>query len=417
MILVAADHMGVGQAAPMLAQAPSQAASSPADAIRAAVVQTELGAPEGSDPFRDASTSSLLSRGTVEPAIRERLIEDAILLDRAMRLGPDALTPHEQQALRDRHGWFADLALTYTLDPDDPEYQRPREQGVSMILVLAGVMTVAGIASLIGLVLVGVASWKLANGRLRSGLDRPTPGGSVYLEIFPVFLAAFLAHQIIATMVHVLAGLIVGDDLAQSIAMWYSLLGQWAIVLVIAWPMVRGVDPKRMLGDLGLHRGKGIVREIGAGIVGYLAGLPMLILAFVLVIVLMAIFSGPDGSAPTPNNPIVDSLQSGSVPLIVALVLLATLWAPLVEEVVFRGGLYRHVRSRLGVPLAALLVGVLFAFMHSYGPIFTPPLIALGVTFALLREWRGSLIASMTAHFIHNAAVLGFAITMSRLGQ
>jgi membrane protease YdiL (CAAX protease family) len=34
----------------------------------------------------------------------------------------------------------------------------------------------------------------------------------------------------------------------------------------------------------------------------------------------------------------------------------------------------------------------------------------LGFGFAMMREWRGSLIAPMVAHFLHNATIMTFAI-------
>src|SRR5205085_634862 len=48
-----------------------------------------------------------------------------------------------------------------------------------------------------------------------------------------------------------------------------------------------------------------------------------------------------------PENPIIDILAGKTAPwLIILLMLLASLWAPLVEESVFRGALYRQLRSR-----------------------------------------------------------------------
>jgi membrane protease YdiL (CAAX protease family) len=32
--------------------------------------------------------------------------------------------------------------------------------------------------------------------------------------------------------------------------------------------------------------------------------------------------------------------------------------------------------------------------------------ILLGFTFALIREWRGTIVGCMAAHFVHNAATL-----------
>jgi membrane protease YdiL (CAAX protease family) len=114
-------------------------------------------------------------------------------------------------------------------------------------------------------------------------------------------------------------------------------------------------------------------------------------------------------------NPIFEMVAGGDIFIIMLLFVLATTWAPIVEESIFRGALYRHLRGRLHWVAAGLLSGVLFAFMHDYGPLMVAPLIALGFMFAFMREWRGSIIAPMTAHFIHNFTLMAFMITFVQL--
>jgi membrane protease YdiL (CAAX protease family) len=82
---------------------------------------------------------------------------------------------------------------------------------------------------------------------------------------------------------------------------------------------------------------------------------------------------------------------------------------------VFRGALYRHLRSRISVAAAAVLTALGFGLMHGYPIIMLGPVISLGAGFALMREWRGSIIASMTAHCIHNAGVLTLVLVMANL--
>jgi len=131
-----------------------------------------------------------------------------------------------------------------------------------------------------------------------------------------------------------------------------------------------------------------------------------LVAAMLFTFVLISLQQRLTGSPPPSNNAVLDVLGTSSVWVIVGMVSLATIWAPIVEETLFRGGLYRHFRSRLGVFGAGLLTAVLFASLHSYGPLVLSPLVALGFTFAMIRQWRGSLIASMTAHCLHNATAM-----------
>ena len=39
-----------------------------------------------------------------------------------------------------------------------------------------------------------------------------------------------------------------------------------------------------------------------------------------------------------------------------------------------------------------------------------PPLAALAITFALMREWRGSIIGPMTAHALNNTTIFAFLL-------
>jgi len=329
--------------------------------------------------------------------------------------GPEALGEAERRRLRDRHGWFAELALTHALDQDADRRAEIRREGMGVLALVAGAgVTFLG-ALAAGLVLLVVGGVLVSTGRLRPRFVRPARGGSVYLEMFPVFVGAFLVHQMVTLAVGAVAGAVGGDDARAVAGQWYGLLGQWLLLGVVAGPVLVGVPWRRARRDLGLHAGRGVFREIGAGLVGYLAGLPVLMLGVLITALLLMLFQGEDG--PAPGNPVMDRIvESGPVGLIL-LGLLAVVWAPLVEESVFRGALYRHLRGVAGVLASALLVGLLFAFMHGYGPIRTPPLIALALTFAMLREWRGSLIAPITAHFLHNVAVMGFLILVMRLGS
>jgi membrane protease YdiL (CAAX protease family) len=97
--------------------------------------------------------------------------------------------------------------------------------------------------------------------------------------------------------------------------------------------------------------------------------------------------------------------------------LLASVIAPIVEETMFRGVLYRHLReasSRLGFVLSilvsAVLVSFVFAVIHPQGLEAVPLLMALAFAFCLMREWRGTLLPSMIAHGINNGLVLSLLI-------
>ena len=70
-----------------------------------------------------------------------------------------------------------------------------------------------------------------------------------------------------------------------------------------------------------------------------------------------------------------------------------------------RGALFRHLRGRLGFVLAAIISAMLFGALHQYDVLLLLPVMALGASFAFIREWRGSLIGCITAHAIHNTTI------------
>jgi membrane protease YdiL (CAAX protease family) len=98
---------------------------------------------------------------------------------------------------------------------------------------------------------------------------------------------------------------------------------------------------------------------------------------------------------------------------------LASVVAPLVEEIMFRGVLYRHLREasyKLGFVVSflvsAFVVSFIFAAIHPQGLLAIPVLMALAFGFTVAREWRGTLVPCMIAHGVNNgiALLLGIVI-------
>jgi hypothetical protein len=87
--------------------------------------------------------------------------------------------------------------------------------------------------------------------------------------------------------------------------------------------------------------------------------------------------------------------------------------APVVEEIFFRGLLYRSLRNRLPIWQAALLAGLLFGLVHITGyPLITLPVkAAFGVIACLLYERTGSLLPGIALHSFVDASVTDLALT------
>jgi len=145
--------------------------------------------------------------------------------------------------------------------------------------------------------------------------------------------------------------------------------------------------------------------------------LPLLGVAIIIMAAILAACGGPLSAHPEnnfgpidqPSHPIVNIFATGDWWMWVQAGILAAVLAPVVEETMFRGVLYRHLRElsdRLGFTVSVLLSGLavsfVFAVIHPQGLIALPGLMALALGFALLREWRGALIPCMVAHGINN---------------
>ncbi|REJ82598.1 MAG: CPBP family intramembrane metalloprotease [Acidobacteria bacterium] len=206
-----------------------------------------------------------------------------------------------------------------------------------------------------------------------------------------------------------------------EVAIWqlfwvHLLLGTAALV----WWWAREGSSRQALAELGLlaagpGEGSGAVgtgpqgphravRELGLGVVAGVAGWAavMVLLAALAAIVLRLL--GPEALA--DELPRATLLLAG-LPL--GLRIAVAVSAGIFEEIFFRGLL----QARLGV----LASSALFVLAHAgYGQ----PLVLVGVTmlsfyFALLRRWRGSVLAAIVAHatfdFVQLVLVLPQAIT------
>lgn len=86
------------------------------------------------------------------------------------------------------------------------------------------------------------------------------------------------------------------------------------------------------------------------------------------------------------------------------MVALAGLVAPFVEELAFRGLLYRWLRDRFGLWVGAGASALAFSVLHGI-PALIPALAALGVVLAVVYERSGSLWPAIIVHAAYNTAV------------
>jgi membrane protease YdiL (CAAX protease family) len=108
-----------------------------------------------------------------------------------------------------------------------------------------------------------------------------------------------------------------------------------------------------------------------------------------------------------------DADLAWGAPAAVAVSLLGSIvFAPLFEELIFRGVLYGTLRGRLAWPLAALGSALVFAVAHGYGVAGFLSVFLSGLLWAWVYERTGSLLPAMAAHVANNA---GVAVTLIAL--
>jgi CAAX protease family protein len=83
----------------------------------------------------------------------------------------------------------------------------------------------------------------------------------------------------------------------------------------------------------------------------------------------------------------------------------SSVWAPLVEEIAFRGVLYGTLRTKMEAWPAALLSASGFALVHGYGTIGFLSVFWSGIIWAMAYERTGSLWPAILAHGINNLMV------------
>ena len=100
-------------------------------------------------------------------------------------------------------------------------------------------------------------------------------------------------------------------------------------------------------------------------------------------------------------------------------VLTACVAAPIVEETMFRGVLYRHLRDLTGgwqrwisIGFACLLNALIFASIHPQGALGIQMLMTLAIGFSLVREWRDSLFGPILMHGLNNLVVTSMLFFM-----
>jgi len=328
------------------------------------------------------------------------------------------LTDGQRERLVQHLGWFGRLALA----PPEAQGQADRKAVLApawrvflVLLVALPLGVLVGFAGSVGLVVTGVLT---VLGKVRSGLVADGGPHAIYAETFAIWMVVFFGLQVAAGLVATAPGM-QAHQLAIAAAAVFVSLG------VLLWPVLRGISWRQIRTDIGWTPGRRPVLEPAFGVAGYAMTLPLLVVGLVFVIVLMMIQTALAGPVPTfaptggPAHPIITDLAQGHWWAKVQVLFVAVVAAPIVEETMFRGVLYRHLRDAsapmgivLSIVLSTFINTLVFAVIHPQGWVAMPALMALACGFTLMREWRGTVVPSMIMHAINNAVVVTFFILL-----
>jgi membrane protease YdiL (CAAX protease family) len=129
--------------------------------------------------------------------------------------------------------------------------------------------------------------------------------------------------------------------------------------------------------------------------------------AFMLTALVYTLVLAPDGQQSVADDLGVDE----STLALVAAGVLIVVFAPIAEELFFRGFFYKALRSRFGVLTAAAIDGGVFGLIHYTGTEtleLLPMLALLGFIFCLIYEKTGSLYTVIALHALNNSIAYGF---------
>ncbi len=370
-----------------------------------------MGPAEALEQLRILDDEYRRRRGDPPPDDREtaQLLERLFILRQRDPPALDQFVERDRDELRRRLDWFGELALV----PEGANEGDARARFMASALritvafaVVALVMFGLALGGLISFIALGVL-WFL--GRLKGGLGTGSARGAIYAETFALYMVSFLglskAGRYLLDAFEIRQGTLALSGIVAS-----------ASLLALLWPVCRGIPWHLVCRDIGWTRGRGWGKDALAGIGGYALALSMLPLSLIAMTILTKLRDvlgfGPDEFGPSnaPGHPIVFAVKESAWWVWLEVLFVACIVAPVVEETMFRGVLYRHLREAsshwkpaLSVAFSAVAVSFVFAIIHPQGMLAVPALMGLAFAFALVREWRVSLFPAMVSHSLNNA--------------
>lgn len=300
-------------------------------------------------------------------------------------------------------GWFEHLALAalYTHAHMPGEAADEQDAALRSAVALQTSLSVMALAAVFGTAL-GLAVIIALFRRPRPWWLTPMPNApvsphqaSILQAIFGSYLAAYLLLQIaVVQLAHPLARTSPPMRMLASITLTIA----WAAIPYVIyrkWGRACGITP----GVIG-WRAQSPLADVLFGVCGYMIALPVVALATALSSWVFRAFESPIHPA------LMEFAGSRSTWVHVLLFMQAGCIAPIFEETLFRGILYKALSARIRALPAVLCTSAIFALLHPQLPIGFLGIFLLGAMFNGLVILRGSLLPAVIAHAVNNTMIL-----------
>lgn len=316
----------------------------------------------------------------------------AALVAAAYLDGPLAEAPPAEQVLP--AGWFQDRVRVRLAErtADAARAAAARADEAARGARLRGrmrVLVAAMVAALVAAVVAAVALVRHPRPRVASA---PRPPSWTWRDGVVVLIRGGAAAAVLALAL-VPAGPWIGSDSALL-----EVIGIPLMNVPLLW-VARG----RLLTPVGqtFRAAFGLAPDPGRG--AALALTAVLLIGSGVVIDLLVGELGDALGAPSHWTEWFDADLAWGRPAMVAATLLSTVtFAPIFEELAFRGLLYGTLRRGLSWPAAATLSAAVFALAHGYGTAGLASVFLSGALWAIAYEATGSVLPGMIAHAANN---------------
>lgn len=203
-------------------------------------------------------------------------------------------------------------------------------------------------------------------------------------------------------------------DTPRELTPWMAVFA----ILVFQLPMLlvfyamRRFYPREFLGrlcDVSLPLTQAFAKTVPL----FIMFLPVIWLAALVWKYALTLLEGLGVIGEAEPQELITLLQGGGDPLaIVLLAIFAIVLAPIVEELIFRGCLYRFLKSQSTLLAAQIMSGIIFSLIH-FNLFSFLPLVVVGILLARVYEKSGSILSPIFFHALFN----GFNLLILFLGS